>query len=126
MVVSAFSRIAIVVASTHPNPDLTDSNVLFEITGFQDWTIDQIYCHLGHPKKAPLLLLDGRPAPAFAPKEVVDAIDYSLLTTEHLSSNILITDFEDVVICDFECSCMLTINKFLTNLNFEMKETLQY
>lgn len=48
---------------------------------------------MGLPKTAPLLLLDGTPAPAFAPTHVVDAIDYSNLDMEHLSSNVLITDF---------------------------------
>jgi serine/threonine-protein kinase SRPK3 len=74
--------------------------VLFEITGLQDWTEDEVYRYLGPPKTAPLLLLDGKPAPAFAPTHVVDALDFSLLNIEHLSSNILITDFGEAFFKD--------------------------
>jgi serine/threonine-protein kinase SRPK3 len=74
--------------------------VLFEITGLQDWTEDEIYRYLGPPKTAPLLLLDGTPAPAFAPTHVVDALDYSHLNMEHLSSNVLITDFGEAFFKD--------------------------
>ncbi|KAL6703547.1 hypothetical protein ACN47E_009572 [Coniothyrium glycines] len=73
--------------------DLTDSNVLFEITGLQDWSEEELYRYLGPPKTAPLLLLDGKPAPAFAPMHVVDALDYSCLDMGLLSNDILITDF---------------------------------
>ncbi|KAF2789049.1 kinase-like protein, partial [Melanomma pulvis-pyrius CBS 109.77] len=73
--------------------DLTHTNVLFEITGLHNWTEDEIYRYLGPPKTAPLLLLDGRPAPGFAPTHVVDALDYSHLNMEQLSSNVLIVDF---------------------------------
>lgn len=55
----------------------------------------------GHPPEGtistfvwgPLLLLDGTPAPAFAPTHIVDALDYSGLNIGHLSSDMLITDF---------------------------------
>lgn len=67
--------------------------MLFEIPGLHDWTEDDIHRYLGPPKTAPLLLLDGAPAPAFAPTHVVDALDYSQLSTEQLSSNVLIADF---------------------------------
>ena len=67
--------------------------MLFEIKGLQNWTEDEIYSYLGPPKTAPLLLLDGTPAPPFAPAHIVDSLDYSHFNMEHLSSNILITDF---------------------------------
>lgn len=78
---------------THRNLDLTHSNVLFEITGLHGWTDDEIYRYLGPPRTAPLLLLDGTPAPAFAPAHVVDTLDYSHLNMKQLSSNVLIVDF---------------------------------
>ncbi|KAF2432916.1 kinase-like protein [Tothia fuscella] len=73
--------------------DLTHSNVLFQIKGLHDWTEDEIYRYLGPPKTKLLLLLDGTPAPAFAPTHLVDALDYSNLDVARLSSNILIVDF---------------------------------
>ena len=86
--------------STNQNVDLTHSNVLFEITGLHDWTEDEIYRYLGPPKTAALLLLDGTPAPAFAPTHVVDAIDFSHLNMEQLSSNVLIVDFGEAFFQD--------------------------
>ncbi|KAF1842628.1 kinase-like protein [Cucurbitaria berberidis CBS 394.84] len=100
----AAMKIAEGVAALHEagvcHGDLTDSNVLFEITGLQDWTEDEVHRYLGPPKTAPLLFLDGKPAPVFAPTHVVDALDYSHLNTEHLSSNILITDFGEAFFKD--------------------------
>jgi serine/threonine-protein kinase SRPK3 len=67
--------------------------VLFEIKGLRDWTADAIYRYLEPPRTTPLLLLDGTPAPGFAPTNVVDALNYSRLDMEQLSGNVLITDF---------------------------------
>lgn len=79
--------------STYHDLDLTDSNLLFRIKDIQDWTEDEVYQYLGQPKTEPLLLRDGTPAPSFAPTHVVDALDYSHLNMEQLSSNTLIIDF---------------------------------
>jgi serine/threonine-protein kinase SRPK3 len=67
--------------------------VLFGIPDIHDWTEDEIYRYLGPPKTAALLCYDGTPAPSFAPTHVVDALDYSHLSMEKLSSDILIIDF---------------------------------
>lgn len=74
--------------------------MLYEIVGLQNWTGDEIYSYLGPPKTAPLVLLDGTPAPAFAPTHVVETLDYSHLNMEHLSSNVLITDFGEAFFID--------------------------
>ncbi|KAF1954237.1 kinase-like protein [Byssothecium circinans] len=101
---AATRKLAEGVAALHSagvcHGDLTHSNVLFEITGFHAWTEDEIYRYLGPPKTAPLLLLDGTPAPAFAPTHVVDALDYSHLNMEQLSSNVLIVDFGEAFFQD--------------------------
>jgi len=93
-------RMTTELTPTYLNLDLTYSNVLFEIADFQNWTEDEVYRYLGPPKTDPLLQLDGTPAPAFAPAHVVDALDYSHLNMEYLSSSILITDFGEAFFKD--------------------------
>lgn len=52
------------------------------------------------PETVRLLLHDGTPAPPFAPSYVVDALKYTNLNIEQLSSNVLIVDFGEAFFKD--------------------------
>jgi len=72
-------------------PDLTHSNVLFELQDIQSWSKSQIYENLGAARTSSLRLLNGSYSP-HAPKKVVKPANFSNVGLE-LLGNIRITDF---------------------------------
>lgn len=80
--------------------DLTDNNVLFQIEGIHDWTEEEIYQNLGPLKTEPLLCEDGTPSPPFAPRDVVEPLDYSNFDWSKLSSTPFLADFGEAFFVD--------------------------
>jgi serine/threonine protein kinase len=67
--------------------------VLFEIRGFNLFTEEEVYRHLGLPKTESVLLEDGFLPPDSVPMQLVEATTYSDLEINVLSGDPLIIDF---------------------------------
>ncbi|KAI0404077.1 kinase domain-containing protein [Xylaria palmicola] len=73
--------------------DLTHANVLFGLRDVSRWSDSEVYQHLGAPNTAQLLRLNGSLPPPWAPKYIVEAIQFKDIDPDLLSGNICIVDF---------------------------------
>ncbi|KAF2794050.1 kinase-like protein [Melanomma pulvis-pyrius CBS 109.77] len=73
--------------------DLTDTNVLFELSNFNSWTITQVYQRLGQPRREKIRLRKGSSPGPSAPRKIVEAVQYDNVDEEWLSGGIRIADF---------------------------------
>jgi serine/threonine-protein kinase SRPK3 len=93
--------------------DLTDSNVVFELSDFKSWTEAQIYEYLGVPRTAPLHLHDGSRPGNCAPSVVVESIQYTNIDERWFSGRIRIIDFGEAFHADRPPDVLNTQASFL-------------
>lgn len=73
--------------------DLTNSNVLFEMKILHTWSETELYENLGHPNMSAVRLVSGAIPGPYAPRNVIDSIQYSNIDENGLTGRIQIIDF---------------------------------
>ena len=68
-------------------------NILFQLVGFDSWSIEQLYECMGHPIKEAVVRLDGQPLGQCVPTYTVHSGDLSRLAQRMLLFKLLLVDF---------------------------------
>ena len=75
------------------SPDLTASNILFDLNNIDTWSEVEVYQRLGPPQTDKVCSRSGATVVPHAPHYLVDSIQYSHTIAEYLTGSIRITDF---------------------------------
>lgn len=93
--------------------DLTDSNVLLKLRGWDSWTKTQVHQHLSQPRTAEIRLQDGSLPGASAPRRAVESVQYTNIDWKYLTDGICIVDFGDFFLTEQPPTSLNTPVSFL-------------
>ena len=72
--------------------DITPSNVLLQLKGFDEWSTDKIYQHLGQPNKEKTLTSSGQRPDSTAPEYLVEPASFVAMDYETMLIQVLLVD----------------------------------